>query len=289
MRFLQFLFLFIIFYSPLALSEPLHWLATKGDKQLMILGSVHVGNENMYPLPKRITDFLESSDGLILEADTRKTHDIQYPQSDYSVQDVLNDIQLNQLRNIEKELNISLATLDALPPWAAALAIQVGKLEQLGYQASQGVDHILLYDAYFKEIDIIPLETMQFQIDLIANLPNDGEDLLLAAIEEYHQTEKMTSCLTESWIAGDIDKLNEFAEASEFSEDFSKLFITDRNSDWATKLNSQEFLTDTSGQYLVVVGTLHLVGNNSLIDELKAQGFSVEKLSKSRSVNCDFY
>ncbi|MEZ9230495.1 TraB/GumN family protein [Vibrio amylolyticus] len=288
MRFLQFLFLFII-YSPLALSEPLHWLATKGDKQLMILGSVHVGNENMYPLPKRITDFLESSDGLILEADTRKTHDIQYPQSDYSVQDVLNDIQLNQLRNIEKELNISLATLDALPPWAAALAIQVGKLEQLSYQASQGVDHILLYDAYFKEIDIIPLETMQFQIDLIANLPNDGEDLLLAAIEEYHQTEKMTSCLTESWIAGDIDKLNEFAEASEFSEDFSKLFITDRNSDWATKLNSQEFLTDTSGQYLVVVGTLHLVGNNSLIDELKDQGFSVEKLSKSRSVNCDFY
>lgn len=255
----------------------------------MILGSVHVGNENMYPLPKRITDFLESSDGLILEADTRKTHDIQYPQSDYSVQDVLNDIQLNQLRNIEKELNISLATLDALPPWTAALAIQVGKLDQLGYQASQGVDHILLYDAYFKEIDIIPLETMQFQIDLIANLPNDGEDLLLAAIKEYHQTEKMTSCLTESWIAGDIDKLNEFAEASEFSEDFSKLFITDRNSDWATKLNSQEFLTDTSGQYLVVVGTLHLVGNNSLIDELKDQGFSVEKLSKSRSVNCDFY
>ncbi|WP_295903353.1 TraB/GumN family protein [uncultured Vibrio sp.] len=272
----------------MALSEPLHWLVTKDNKQLMILGSIHVGNEEMYPLPAGVSEFLASSDGLILEADTRKTQGIQYPSSKYSVKDVLNTAQLNRLTNIERELNVTPSTLSTLPPWTAALAIQVGKLDLLGYKASQGVDHKLLYEAALKERKIVPLETVQFQIDLIANLPNDGEDLLLAAIDEYHQTEEMTSCLVDSWKAGDVDNLNEFAAASEFSEEFSKLFITDRNIDWAEKLDGKEFLPNQSGRYLVVVGTLHLLGKKNLIDELKARGFTVEKLSTSHSVQCRF-
>ncbi|MGF1696952.1 TraB/GumN family protein [Vibrio lamellibrachiae] len=280
--------LLLLLFSSFAISEPLYWLAKKGNKELMILGSIHVGNESMYPLPTEIMVFLEHSDGLILETDTRKTNDIKYPVNQDAVKDIVTGTQLAKLRMISKELNVAEATLMNLPPWNAALAIQMGKLNLLGYKPSQGVDHKLLYKAALQETPIIGLEPLQFQIDLIANLPNDGEELLFAALDEYHQTEKMTGCLIDSWKAGDSENLLEFAATSEFSEDFERLFITDRNKDWANKLNGTVFLGDDSGQYLVVVGTLHLVGKGNLMNELESRGFSIEKRSNSESVKCEF-
>ncbi|MGF1719795.1 TraB/GumN family protein [Vibrio kyushuensis] len=280
--------LLLLLFSSFAISEPLYWLAKKGNKELMILGSIHVGNESMYPLPAAVTQFLESSEGLILETDTRKTNDIVYPTNKYQVNDLVNDAQLFQLKIISEELGIAESTLLSLPPWSAALAIQMGKLNLLGYEPSQGVDHKLMYKAVLQETPIIGLEPMQFQIDLIANLPNDGEDLLFAALDEYHQNEKMTACLIDSWKAGDTDNLLEFSTTSEISDDFIRVFVTERNEDWANKLDSSDFLDENSDRFLVVVGALHLVGEGNLIDKLQNRGFSIKKLSHSQRVDCNF-
>ncbi|MCK6262625.1 TraB/GumN family protein [Vibrio sp. ZSDE26] len=280
--------IYLTLFSSLASSEPIYWSAKKGNLELMVLGSIHVGNESMYPLPFEITEFLEKSDGLILETDTRKTHDIKYPSYQHTVKDVVSDTQINQLVLIAKELNIAESTLFSLPPWSASLAIQMGKLNLLGYEPSQGVDHKLLYEAVLNEIPVIGLEPLQFQIDLIASLPNDGEDLLFAALDEYHQNEEMTKCLVETWKAGDSEKLLEFGINSEISDDFVQLFITQRNEDWANKLNSDEFIESNKGRYLVVVGALHLVGKNNLIDGLHERGFAMEKRSKNNQVDCEF-
>lgn len=78
-----------------AVAEPLYWQAKKEDLTLTILGSVHVGDESMYPLPAQITDTLKQSDGLIVETDIRKTEGVVYPTTTVTTGDVLNKEQNN--------------------------------------------------------------------------------------------------------------------------------------------------------------------------------------------------
>ena len=74
--FLYLTLLALTFTTKQALAEPLYWQAKKDDLTLTILGSVHVGDESMYPLPKQITDTLKESDGLIIETDIRKSEGV---------------------------------------------------------------------------------------------------------------------------------------------------------------------------------------------------------------------
>lgn len=61
MRPLWYMVLFVLAFSARqAVAEPLYWQAKKGELTLTILGSVHVGDESMYPLPSAITDTLKT-------------------------------------------------------------------------------------------------------------------------------------------------------------------------------------------------------------------------------------
>ncbi|MCV5959977.1 TraB/GumN family protein, partial [Escherichia coli] len=66
----------------------------------MIIGSVHVGDKSMYPLPKNITKFLEQSSGLIIEADVRSSEGVVYPESSILSKDVLDKTKRQLLVNI---------------------------------------------------------------------------------------------------------------------------------------------------------------------------------------------
>jgi uncharacterized protein YbaP (TraB family) len=51
--------------------------------------------------------------------------------------------------------------------------------------------------------------------------------------------------------------------------------IVDRNKDWVPKI--QQFMRSNEN-YLVIVGTGHLVGKESVVDLLRAKGYQVEQL-----------
>ncbi|MEZ9706937.1 TraB/GumN family protein, partial [Vibrio breoganii] len=61
-----------------------------------------------------------------------------------------------------------------------------------------------------------------------------------------------------------------------------------RNIDWANKLSSNDWKLKTKGNYMIVVGTLHLIGEGNLIQLLEKKGFSVIQQSQSQSAQCQF-
>jgi uncharacterized protein YbaP (TraB family) len=81
--------------------------------------------------------------------------------------------------------------------------------------------------------------------------------------------------LLSAWRTGDTDEL-ETLLSSEF-ERFPELYkplTEDRNRVWVDKLVD---MLDDDDDYLVVVGALHLVGRNSVVDLLRARGYDVEQ------------
>ncbi|MEZ9536225.1 TraB/GumN family protein [Vibrio splendidus] len=289
MRTFWYVTLFVLAFSAKqAAAEPLYWQAKKDDLTLTILGSVHVGDESMYPLPAQITDTLKQSDGLIVETDIRKTEGVVYPTTTVTTGDVLNKEQKQLLASISKSLDMPTQQLLGSPPWATSLSIQMQQLKKLGYGSASGVDATLAYKATTQDVPVISLEPLQFQIDLIAGQKDSGKEWLVSSLDEFDQTDRVVHCLIESWKAGDVAKLEEFAKLSEMPSELEKAFLTDRNIDWANKLSANDWKLDSKGHYVLVVGTLHLIGEGNLLQLLEDKGFNVTKQSQSQQAQCQF-
>ncbi|MDP2591162.1 TraB/GumN family protein [Vibrio splendidus] len=289
MRPFLYMVLFVLAFSARqAVAEPLYWQAKKDELTLTILGSVHVGDESMYPLPSAITDALKNSDGLVIETDIRKSDGVVYPHNKLTTADVLNEEQLQLLTYISKSLEMPTQQLLSSPPWATSLSIQMQQLKNLGYGSAGGVDATLAYKATIQDVPVISLEPLQFQIDLMTKQKDDGKEWLVSSLEEFDQTDHVVHCLIESWKAGDLAKLEAFAELSEMSPELEKAFLTDRNIDWANKLSANDWKLDSNGNYLIVVGALHLVGEGNLLQLLKEKGFNVTQQSQSQQAQCQF-
>lgn len=286
--FLYLTLLALTFTTKQALAEPLYWQAKKDDLTLTILGSVHVGDESMYPLPTQITDTLKESDGLIIETDIRKSEGVVYPPTTVTTADVLSAEQKQLLTSISKSLGMPTQQLLSSPPWATSLSIQMQQLKNLGYGSASGVDVTLANQASMADVPVISLEPLQFQIDLIAGQKDSGKEWLLTSLEEFDQTDRVVHCLIESWKAGDESKLEDFAKLSEMPAELEKAFLTDRNVDWANKLSANDWKLDTKGNYLLVVGTLHLIGEGNLLELLEKEGFTVNQQSQSQKAQCQF-
>jgi len=286
--FLYLTLLALTFTTEQGLAEPLYWQAKKDDLTLTILGSVHVGDESIYPLPTQITDTLKESDGLIIETDIRKSEGVVYPATTVTTADVLSVEQKQLLKSISKSLGMPTQQLLSSPPWATSLSIQIQQLKNLGYGSAGGVDATLAYKATIQDVPVISLEPLQFQIDLIAGQKDSGKEWLLTSLKEFDQTDRVVHCLIKSWKAGDESKLEDFAELSEMPTQLEKAFLTDRNVDWANKLSANDWKLNTKGNYLLVVGALHLIGEGNLLDLLEKKGFVVNQQSQSQKAQCQF-
>jgi len=277
---------FIVFSAQ---AEPLYWHATNGKVTLTIIGSVHVGEPSMYPLPDAIYQSLIHSDGLIVESDTSQPQDVQYPPTNLTAQQVLSEEQQFNLDKIATEFGIDSAKFHSMPPWSAALSLQFLQLKKLGYNTEDGVDVHLMAAAKSRDIPLIPFESMQFQIDLLTGQPEDGKELLVSIIDEWETNREMTQCMIESWKAGDSKNLEKMMLLTEMSPEMEQAFVHQRNQDWADKLSSGNFLPNPNGQYVMIVGALHLIGKDNVIELLKQKGFQISQGNQSKKADCLFF
>ena len=64
-------------------------------------------------------------------------------------------------------------------------------------------------------------------------------------------------------------------------EELNKAILVDRNNRWVRQISA---LLDDEQDYLIVVGALHLVGDNGVPRQLHRQGAAVRQLSESATL-----
>ncbi|TXZ19042.1 TraB/GumN family protein [Vibrio cholerae] len=276
-----------LFIQPLH-AEPLYWSATKGSTQLILLGSLHVGSDQLYPLPDQLAQKLKQSAGLVVETDIRHQSNITLPATTVSSEQVLSDEQLFVLDGIAQQLRLDAQRIRQQPPWSASLILQMRQFLELGYQAERGIDLYFMQQTEQHQLPILSLETLQFQVDLLAHLPNSGQELLVSLIDEWENNTQITECMIESWKKGDEKNLLQMLTLTGMSAELEAQMLTERNQDWAEKLTHPQFLPQQGKPYLVVVGTLHLIGKQSLLSMLEQKGFSIQQLNQSQTASCSF-
>ncbi|AMG31275.1 TraB/GumN family protein [Grimontia hollisae] len=276
--------LFSLFFSAFSVASPQVWQAQKGDLTFTIMGSVHAGKPAFYPLPNVMVDRFETSDGLIVEVDIINDKSITVPNG-YPASSYLDKDQTRKLEKIAAGTNVPATKLLNLPPWQAAMALQLYQINQIGLQQALGVDLFFLSHTQKLGIPVLPLETVQQQVDLLAKAPKDGLELLTDTIDYWTFSKTFMPCLIEAWQVGDDDKMTEMVNLINGAGEFERKLIDERNHNWLKALADPNRFS--MGNYAMVVGALHLYGEQGLLTLLESAGFEVTLLTQGKEVSCE--
>lgn len=259
------------------------------ENTVYLLGSVHVGQPKMYPLHGKIVDAYTKSNHLAVEVNINDLNPVEMMQqiseigmySDGSMlSDHIDSELYAELVSTMNEHGMNETEVSLFKPWLVSDMLETTLLEQHGYSLSLGVDQYFLTKAEEDEKNIISLETIEDQLKLYSLLgPESQEKALYSTIFEADENKANIDDLIEKWIRGDTTALEELrAIGDDKPEDYIKYYkaLTDeRDKEMAKKI--EEFLqNDTPDTYFIVVGSLHLVGENSIIDILDSKGYEIE-------------
>lgn len=271
-----------------AWGTPAAWHISGENSELWLLGSIHYLREQDYPLPPRVEELYQLADTLVMELDLDDL-DLSAAQESFmeagilpasgTLRAVLDPAVYDLAEARAADLGLPLTLLERLEPWLVALTLMDLGMSRLGYQASQGIEQYLVRRSLTDGKEILGLETLGDQISIFDSLSwADQEALLLQTLTDLQAAETEMTALLDAWRDGNLDEL-----AAELTADFDELpelqtaLVSSRNRRWAAKL---EELLQSSGRYLVVVGALHLVGEDSVIELLSARGVDVARVQE---------
>jgi uncharacterized protein len=182
-----------------------------------------------------------------------------------------------RLSNHVTSAGMPMLMFDHLKPAMAAMTLEVLEMQSLGAMPEYGVDQYFFNRARKAGKQMMPLETVQFQIDLVTSLTREeGELLLKTTLQDLDKTRSVLGDMISSWENGDAAKLGKLMnETMRESPALFRKFVTDRNDRWVPKI---ELLLRGEKNAMVIVGAGHLVGEQGVIEQLKKKGWKITQL-----------
>jgi uncharacterized protein len=245
-----------------------------------ILGSIHVLRPTDYPLAPAVLNAYSNSKSIFMEVNLQEI-DPQRMQIELlasarlpdgkTLPSIMGEQRYGRAGVLAREVGVDIGIFDAFAPWFVAEAISQLQLQQLGFQPKSGVEMFFLEHARSDGKPVAGLETVHDQIALFNALSMDEQaDYLVSSLEEAHDLPKEVDDMVHAWQRGDTvwfaDQLK-----SELGRDpvLYQSVLVARNRKWVPKI---EALLNDDKNYLVIVGTGHLVGQGSVIELLGKDG-----------------
>jgi uncharacterized protein YbaP (TraB family) len=262
------------------------WKVTKGEHSLFLGGTIHLLSEDDYPLPAGFDKAYQQADVLVFETDVSQ---MQTPEMQYLI--IEKTLYKNGL-TLKKTLNAktyaallkfldarggNINSLESFKPGMVTMMLTLNEISRLG-QAGKGVDEFYNEKGLKDNKPLMFLETIEQQIDLLATMGEGQEDaLLLYTLDELKNLSSALAALKSAWRQGDNAKLIEVA-LTPWLADFPALYhalLVRRNNAWLPSLEAM--LTTPAVEY-VLVGALHLVGEDGVLAMLASRGYTIEQL-----------
>ena len=260
---------------------------------MTILGSIHVGNRNMYPFSRPIRSALEAADVLVFECDTQSDAALQLtaekmrlPEGVY-LESLVDAGCFKKLERTAQKLGYAMETLNTLHPWAVVSMLSVASTaDSMNASSRLGVENRVRSTAPIREE--IWLETTLEQLEMLNGMsPALQEYLLESACDEVLAgTENAdTASWPQWWREGNADAFASSYRAGMAEEkdaalaaEYHDQLITQRNIRMAKRL-TELLESDEKQNCFVTVGLMHLVlEEDSVLTELEKQGYTVEKI-----------
>jgi hypothetical protein len=261
------------------------WSVRGAHNTVYLFGSIHVLRPGDAGLPRAAAEAYAEAEQLVMEIDmddpamadpvamaTQMQRSAMLP-AGQSLRSVLG-ADYAAIAERSRAAGLDLALLDPFAPWFVATMLLQLEIAQRGFDPAHGVEQQLADRAVHDGKPILGLETPGQQFAVLGGLSlAEQKRFLLLTLEETEESDAELEELLAAWRTGDTAVLARVL--SEAFEEFPELYrplTEDRNRAW---LEDLEELLDDRDDYLVVVGALHLVGRNSVVDLLRQRGHAV--------------
>lgn len=269
-----------------AQAAPAMWVVRDADSEIFLFGTMHAlkpgadwrtpAYEAAYQKAEAVwfeavVDPIEP--GVISDLVERYGVDREQPLSSR-----LSPRQRRDLEAVLAEGELTIAKIDHLRPWAAALVLSMQPVRGGGASVEAGADMIVTRQAREAQKPIRAFETMEDQVRMFAGLPPEVElQYLLDVIAERRGRGVRKGSHADAWIRGDVTRLGKGVVGAMQSDmpQFYDALLKRRNHAWAEALSAQ---MAGEGVQLVNVGALHLLGDDGLPALMKARGYQVERI-----------
>jgi uncharacterized protein YbaP (TraB family) len=261
------------------------WTAKSATATVYLVGSTHFGKTDLYPLPKEMEDAFAKSDTLVVECNIDKD-DMQevmkfvlakgmYPAGE-TVADHLTPEHLKDLKATCESIGMPAAAAEKMKPWLIETALDGAAAKKAGLDPGLGIDEHFLGEAEKKDRPIEELESMQFQLNLLAGLDAKLEEQDLAeAVSGFKEMPAELTKIVDTWRSGDAEALNKlFTAEDEKSGAENQKLIYDRNGPMAKKV--EKYLRGNKTVF-ICVGCAHVVGDKGIVKILKDDKVDVEQ------------
>jgi len=245
-----------------------------------LLGSIHVLRPEDYPLAPAVLHAYSDAKALLMEINLDEIDSAQVQGEMLSgamlpegktLPQVLGPQRYAHAASLAHNAGVELSMFDQFAPWFAAEAISQLQLGALGFQAQSGVEMYFLGRARSDGKSIAGLETVHDQIALFEALSLDEQaEYLVASLEQARELPKEVDDMVHAWQRGDTAWFeNEINTEWGHDPALYQSMLASRNRKWIPRI---EALLNDDKNYLVIVGTGHLVGRGSVIELLKKDG-----------------
>lgn len=275
--------LLLVCVAPVRADSPV-WKVAKGDRHLFIGGTVHVLSKADYPLPDAFEKAYRGASIIVFEADPHalQSQEFQkallnratYPQGRDLTMVLADDTKEDLVRFLSSR-GIPVDNIMRFKAGMVSITLTLIELQRLGL-AGTGVDEFFSLRALQDQKPVQGLETAEEQLAFIAAMGEGREDAMIAyTLRQIEELPELMQAMKAAWRSGDNDMLEEVA-LKPLEQDFPAVhdqFVTERNEAWLPKI---EALLETEAVEFVLVGALHLVGDEGLLEQLRERGFDVQ-------------
>lgn len=273
-----------------------HWTATKGDRVMHIIGTLHIDNPQMAALSTRLQPIIEKADLLLVEAtledqkqlmrDMATKPDLAFLTGPTLIE-LMPEEDWDALAQAARERGIPPFMAAKFQPWYLSLILSMSPCAvKEAAKGGEGLDHRLMTIAAEADVPVASLEpyttvfslfaqdSLEEQISLLSVgiLPTEvSENATTTLVAQYFEEAHMAALETSRVYTRPLVKM----PPSEFDilyDEFIDLIVDERNKNWLGPIE------DAKGELIVVAaGALHLGGEFGLLNMLEQLGYTLER------------
>jgi uncharacterized protein len=262
------------------------WAIHGAHNTVYLAGSVHVLPENDAALPAAFDRAYKDSTKLVMEVDLAKLDPMEagswmaehgtLPPGTH-LRSIVGEQTYARVNTTASQLGLPMVALDHQAPWMVGIEFSEQAYERAGFSGEQGVEEQLVARVQADGKATAGLETVPEQLSgLVALSREDQVRMLEQSMDDLKDLQGDMNDILVAWRHGDATRLAALL-SSEYKA-FPALYgplVTVRNERWLPQI---EGFLKGNDNVMVVVGSLHLVGEGGLLELLRKDGYTATQL-----------
>jgi len=265
---------------------PAIWVVKDFDSTLYLFGTVHLLSPDIDWMREDMSTIFREAGTVFFEVDTGTngqidasilTQSLGFYKDGRRLQDRLDSYQLKLLEAAAHNSGIPIETLDNMKPWLASEFLTVAAGVNEGLSPELSADNALKTRAEQQQKNILYFESIEDQLRRTAKQPETVQMMMLSdTLEGYNGLGGDLTDVAQSWAIGRTDYLTDevIHAVRDRSPDIYKSIYVDVNKDWGKTLTR---FMEGSETGFAAIGVGHLLGDDSLIEVLREQGYEVSR------------